>query len=218
MTKAMDMPLEQCIATINKAALARRPTVWNTYELAKTCIVDKIPGDFVECGVFAGTQIAAMYRACLDHAESRRIHLFDSFEGLPPATEPDGNAYFQNPDKLGSACSSLENTDSHLTRWGVPTDKLYFHIGWFESTVPNAFYADEKIALLRLDGDLYESTKVCMEFLYEKIPVGGFCIVDDFALGGCRKAILEYFESRKSEPPNPIPIPDGGGPVYWRVE
>ena len=70
-----------------------------------------------------------------------------------------------------------------------------------------------KLALLRLDGDLYESTRVCLEGLYPHLTVGGFCIIDDYALAGCRRAVDEYF-SQKAETPAMIEI--GGGPVWWR--
>jgi O-methyltransferase len=77
---------------------------------------------------------------------------------------------------------------------------LVYHEGLFEDTVPNADI--KEIAFLRLDGDLYSSTKVCMEHLYPKLVRGGWFCVDDFNLSGCRKAVLDYV----------VPAP-----VYWRI-
>ena len=76
-----------------------------------------------------------------------------------------------------------------MREWAIPEDLLTYHVGWFEDTVPSADI--ERIAILRLDGDLYRSTRVCMDHLYPKLSLGGWCIVDDFKLDGCRKAVLE---------------------------
>ena len=71
---------------------------------------------------------------------------------------------------------------------------------------------------MRLDGDLYESTKICLEYLYPKINKGGYIVIDDFgSLEGCRKAVLEYLEKHNLNP-NIIQIPGGLGPVYWQIE
>ncbi len=85
--------------------------------------------------------------------------------------------------------------------WGIPDELLMYHPGWFKDTV--ASMMQTPIALLRLDGDLYESTKVCAETLYPLVSPGGWIIVDDFSLSGARKAFLEV-------------VPDTG-PAYFQV-
>jgi hypothetical protein len=169
-------------------AISTRETVYNTYELAKQCITEGISGDFVECGVFAGSQIAAMALACQTYKNGRSIHAFDSFEGIPAAGVEDGEA--GKKIEFKSACS-LDEVKRFMEIFEVDQPIIY-HKGWFEDTVPACEI--DRIALLRLDGDLYSSTKVCLENLYPLLVKGGFLIIDDYLLPGCKKAVDEYFE------------------------
>ena len=180
-------------------ALSSKETVYNSYELAKRCFDEDVFGDFVECGVFCGSQVAAM-----SLAGPRMIHLFDSFEGIPKAGPEDGE---QGPKIEGKSVCSMEEVQRHMAEWGVDPHLLVYHKGLFKDTVP---HFDNKIALLRLDGDLYRSTKVCLEFLYPLLEVGGYLIIDDFNLKGCRDAVIEYLPDAKFKP-----IPNSS-PVYMR--
>ncbi|KAA0210402.1 hypothetical protein FBQ84_04300 [Ignavibacteria bacterium CHB1] len=180
-----------------------------------------IPGDFVECGVWKGGAVGLMALANLKWNESRRnLHLFDAFEEIcAPDEKVDGQvAINEVKNKLGkdaltkgelkplkgfyddfggpgnlSECSNLiENVI------GYPPDKVFYHKGWFQNTVPADKQNIKSIAILRLDGDWYDSTKVCIENLYDKVVPGGFVIFDDYGLyEGCKKAVDEFFESRK---------------------
>ena len=204
----------------------------NTAELAAKAITDKIPGDFVECGVFGGVHCALMAKAIMlsQRQESRRVHLFDSFQGIPEAGPKDaewpGIGARPGVDKSGrlrstgvSVCSRRQ-VEEHMAAWGIDPRLLVYHEGWFQETLAEiarrredfgaAFSDPTEIAILRLDGDLYESTKVCLEHLYPNLVRGGLCIVDDYALEGCRAACLEYFDG---EPEGLTEI--GGGPVWW---
>lgn len=194
--------------SIAELALSRRETVYNSYELAKRCIDEGIPGDFVECGVFAGAQVAAMAQACIDHDVYWPIHLFDSFEGIPKAGPEDGE---EGKKIEGKSICSMEKVKGYMRAWGIDDIRLFYHRGWFENTVPDSIV--KKIAILRLDGDLYSSTKVCLEHLLDKIVDGGFLIVDDYALPGCRKAVDEFL-------PNDIftEVVGGAGVVWARIE
>ena len=82
-----------------------------------------------------------------------------------------------------------------MSRWGVRDRRLVYREGWFQHTV--GLDRPPRIALLRLDGDLYESTKVCLEALYPVLMPGGALIIDDYPLPGCRQAVDEYFDDRK---------------------
>jgi hypothetical protein len=177
-------------------ALCDLPTIYNTYELALKC--KDIEGDFVECGVFAGAQLAAMRLA-----DPRTIHAFDSFEGIPAAGVEDGEA--GKLIEFKSVCP-LEQVKEYMEMWGI--EGIVYHKGWFEDTVPKY---EGKIALLRLDGDLYSSTKVCLEHLYPKLVKGGYLIIDDYALKGCRQAVDECL-------PDAVftEVKDGGGPVWLK--
>jgi len=95
-----------------------------------------------------------------------------------------------------------------MQRWGIPSELLVYHEGLFSPTIPDYclkrvsdFGPPWEIALLRLDGDLYESTKTCIEFLLPRVSRGGWVCVDDFNLSGCRQAVMEKI------------VPS---PIYWR--
>ncbi len=181
-----------------------------TYDIAAALIANGVPGDFVECGVYAGGECAAMALAIMNSLQyevhtmilehglplaasscSRRVHLFDSFQGMPQCGEYDSE-FIAAGNKPGEACVSLEGVQANMKLWGIPSELLVYHPGWFENTVPvEADWNIKQIALLRLDGDLYSSTKVCLEHLYPRLVRGGACILDDYPLSGCRKAFHE---------------------------
>jgi O-methyltransferase/8-demethyl-8-(2,3-dimethoxy-alpha-L-rhamnosyl)tetracenomycin-C 4'-O-methyltransferase len=174
-----------------------------------------VPGDFVECGVFAGSNAAAMARAIIEdnlypdepltsiqhlppdwiRSEKRRVHLFDSFAGVPSGGPHDEG--WTHPEGV-SACSRAQ-VEEYMRAWKIPPKLLNYHPGLFAETV--ASMMQTPIAVLRLDGDLYESTKVCLEHLYPLVSVGGWVIIDDWNLPGCRKAVDEYFGGA---PPAPV--------------
>jgi O-methyltransferase len=178
-----------------------------TYDICRMALERGVPGDFVECGVYAGASSAIMAKAIMEHvanrgeyalSDNRRVHLFDSFEGIPLAG-PEDSELAHKP--AGEAKCSLEDVKKNMRDWGIPDGLLVYWPGWFEKTVLPQWVdrpAFRGIAVLRLDGDLYRSTKVCMDYLYPLVSPGGYVIVDDFDLSGCKKAILEAT--------NPAPI------------
>jgi len=172
-------------------------TLQFTYDCAKRLLL--LPGVFVECGVASGSQIGAMQEFLQDNETERTIYGFDSFQGIPFAGENDS----EQPgigkkdeskhgllESSGISSHSKEVVFANFKRWGLKTDNLILVEGWFENTVPN--YPMPDIALLRLDGDLYSSTKVCMEHFFPKLVKGGILIIDDYLLSGCQKAIHEF--------------------------
>jgi O-methyltransferase len=188
---------------IGQRALSQTETLEATYDITCAILIRDTPGDFVECGVFAGAQVAAMAKACMDlNGMDRRIHLFDSFQGVPAPGPYDndiraaGGIWLSPPV---SACS-LDDVKANMQEWGIDPALLVYHCGLFEETIPRAEI--DSIALLRLDGDLYASTRVCIEHLYPKVSRGGWCIVDDWILDGCRRAVNETLGHPS--------------PVYWR--
>lgn len=164
-------------------------------------------GCYVECGVAAGAQIIAM----ADAAPRKKIYAFDSFQGIPLPSNRD-NQYpgirfiseaeqktLPNPgeqilESSGATVVSEETFWEHIEKSGVFKDNIITVPGWFEETTPKF---KEPIALLRLDGDLYNSTKVCLENLYPLVVPGGMVIIDDFALPGCSAAVREFEASIK---------------------
>lgn len=183
--------------------LGHYETLRATYDIAAALIANGVPGDFVECGVYAGGECAAMALAIMNREYNagplrRRVHLFDSFQGMPPCGPEDAEFIAANKQPGESACD-LEGVQSNMKMWGIPSELLVYHPGWFDLSVPEAMAvsfeampgAIDQIALLRLDGDLYTSTKVCLEHLYPRLVRGGACILDDYPLSGCRKAFHE---------------------------
>lgn len=162
----------------------------------------RVPGVLLECGVWRGGSAGVMALAARHAGEPRALHLFDSFEGLPEPQEIDEAAAHDYSGGRSSGeltpidrCKAgREEVESFLFgRLSVERPLVHFHVGWFQNTVPAAAPQIESIALLRLDGDWYESTQVCLEHLYPKLSPGGLVILDDyFAWAGCRKATDEY--------------------------
>jgi O-methyltransferase len=202
---------EDWLESVGLRALSSRETVRASYDIARLAIARSIPGEFVECGVFAGVQSAAMAYAieqdmnaqgfpvvweCVTGKRAfRKVHLFDSFEGIPEPGEFD--AQFQASGlKRGTSACTMAQVQGHMAEWGIAPELLAYHPGWFHNTIPAAAdqmrFTGQRIAILRLDADLYESTKICLEYLYPLVSRGGCVVVDDFALAGCRKAVDEY--------------------------
>jgi len=126
-------------------------------------------------------------------AAVRRIHLFDSFEGISQPGEHDVEFVAHKTPKGDAACS-LEDVQRHMREWGIPDELLVYHKGWI--TEPSlVLYGGggepDKIALLRLDCDLYEPTAAIMKYLYPRVSMGGWVICDDYELSGCQKAVHE---------------------------
>ena len=194
-------------------AYSNLDTIQNTYDLSVAAL--QVEGDFVECGVAAGAQIGVMGHVLQKFNSNKRIYAFDSYQGIPLAgkfddQQPgigalDPNRYVpENTRELlkssGITVHSLANVRQNIgNNWRLDINKYNFIEGWFQDTLPVVAPQIRKIALLRLDGDLYESTKVCMDYLHDKIQKGGYVIVDDYALLGCQTAIKEYFDEHGLE-------------------
>jgi hypothetical protein len=208
-------------------AYSNLTTIQSTYDLTRRVIIEDVPGDLVECGVAAGAQIGVMGYCSREHDWPKRIYAFDSYQGIPLAGPNDidqpGIGPVDPKRKLpadlhellrssGIASHSLEQVRRNLQGWDMDLSHYTFVKGWFQDTVPRNTI--EQIALLRLDGDLYESTKVCLEHLYPKVQPGGYIIVDDYAMEGCRKAVDEYFAAHA--PKNDLVPLDAEQPeVHW---
>lgn len=181
-----------------------------------------VPGAIVECGVWRGGSSALMALAARRAGVARMFHLFDSFEGLPEPSENDDAASIDYSGgkssgrlvSIGECVAELPWVKRFLfEELQLDPAQFQFHVGWFQDTVPVSAPAIGPIALLRLDGDWYESTKVCLEHLYPLLSPGGIVILDDyFAWQGCRKATDEYREAYAIRSPI-IQIDAAAG--YW---
>jgi hypothetical protein len=185
----------------------------NVQYAVETVIKEGVPGDFIETGVMRGGAIILM-RAILKAygVTDRVIWAADSFEGLPA---PDVEKY---PEDRGAEWHLRPLTEvgvdmvrRNFDRYGLLDDQVKFLKGWFRDTLHVA--PVERLAILRLDGDLYESTMDALVPLYPKLSPGGFVIVDDYNLEMCRKAIHDY-RDKHGITDAIVPIDDAG--VYWR--
>lgn len=177
-----------------------------TYNMSKQLIEKGIKGDFIECGVAAGSQIGAMQQALVDTKEQRTIYGFDSFEGIPYAssedTEQPGIGKIDKTklgalETTGISSHSLEDVLANFKLWNLPTNNLKLIKGWFQNTIEPTSKEIDTIAMLRLDGDLYESTIIPLEHLLSKVVKGGVIIFDDWNLEGCKKAVRKYIHHKK---------------------
>jgi O-methyltransferase len=161
------------------------------------CITDilrcGVPGDMIETGVWRGGATILMRAVLKAYGVSDRVvWAADSFEGLPhpdPERFPvdEGDRHW----KLDELAVSLDEVKANFARYGLLDEQVRFLVGWFRDTLPHA--PIDRLALLRLDGDMYESTIIALESLYPKLSVGGYVIVDDYgAARGCRRAVQHF--------------------------
>lgn len=159
----------------------------------RTLVVDGVPGDLIETGVWRGGSSIFMRAALKAYgASDRTVWVADSFQGLP---KPDADRY---PADQGSTlwtqdalAVSVDEVRANFAKYGMLNQQVRFLVGWFRDTLPTA--PVERLALMRLDGDLYESTMDALRALYPKLSVGGYAIIDDYgAIPACRQAVEEY--------------------------
>lgn len=170
-----------------------------------------IPGDFIETGVWRGGATIFM-RAMLKayNIKDRCVWVADSFEGLPkPDCEQDAG---NNLYTVRELAIPLNEVKRNFTNYDLLDDQVCFLEGWFKDTLPSA--PIDKLALLRLDGDMYGSTMDALENLYYKLSVGGYIIIDDYGvMEGCKNAVHDFrMENGITE--EIIRIDHSG--VYWQ--
>jgi hypothetical protein len=196
-----------------------------TYKIVKEVCEKNIPGDIVELGVARGGAAALMASVMFNEftckKQARKLWLFDSYEGLPEPTNKDFNPEFGEdtgdhvrPLPKGSCLGQLDEVKYLMfTKNGFPKDRIEFVKGWFENTLPVTRKQIEQIAVLRIDADWYESTKCCLENLYDKVVSGGYVIVDDYqSCYGCSRAVDEFIQNRRLAPDMKF---DGRGGCYF---
>jgi hypothetical protein len=164
-----------------------------------------IPGDIVECGVWRGGSMMAIAMTLLRAGDSnRRLHLFDTFAGMTPPSGVDADARGRSASSLlararfkrysNTWCiAGLDDVQHNMRRTGYPEDRIAYVEGPVEQTIPGR--APDRIAMLRLDTDWYESTRHELEHLYPRVVPGGVLIIDDYGhWQGARRAVDEYFD------------------------
>jgi O-methyltransferase len=172
----------------------------------RRCVVDvlerSVPGDLIETGVWKGGATILMRGVLAAYGDTdRTVFVADSFEGLPP---PDAESY---PLDEGLdfhlhpiLAVSLEDVRASFERYGLLDDQVVFLKGWFKDTLPGL--SGRTMSVIRLDGDLYESTMDAITNLYPLLSPGGWCIVDDYNdIPACKAAITDYRAQHGIEDP-----------------
>lgn len=184
----------------------------NLRVLADQVLSENVPGDMLEAGVWRGGA-CILLRGLLAArgVRDRKVWVADSFEGLPP---PDPRYPVDEGDTHSTyeALSvSLEQVQENFKRYGLLDEQVRFLKGWFADTLASA--PVERLSILRLDGDMYSSTIQTLDALYSKVSPGGFVIVDDYILKGCKAAIHDF---REREGVTDEMHDVDGAAVYWR--
>jgi O-methyltransferase len=176
-------------------------------------IKDNIRGDLIETGVWRGGACIFM-RAILKAygIKDRRVFVADSFEGLP---KPDKLKYPSDRDDVHyrqiPLVATIQEVEDNFRKYGLLDEQVVFLKGWFKDTLPAI--QCENISVMRLDGDMYQSTIEALTNLYPKLQAGGFCIIDDYALAGCKQAVDDFRHSNNIN--EDIQQIDWTG-IYWR--
>jgi hypothetical protein len=187
----------------------------NIQHCVETALRENIPGDLLEAGVWRGGTSIFMRAILAAHgATDRRVFVCDSFQGLP---RPDEARYPQDKGDQHHIhpvlAVSLEQVQANFKRYELLDDQVVFLKGWFKDTLPTA--PVERLAVLRADGDMYESTMDILNNLYAKLSPGGFCVIDDYGLQTCKLAVDDF--RTKHDIKEPLVTVDWTG-AYWRKE
>jgi O-methyltransferase len=175
---------------------------------------DGVPGHLIETGVWRGGACIFMRAALKAYGDStREVWVADSFEGLPKPDgryeEDEGDSHSLLNEYLGVP---LDQVKANFARFELLDDRVRFLKGWFKDTLPTA--PINKIAILRLDCDMYSSTMDSLQNLYPRVSAGGYVIVDDYGgIDACRRAVDDFRRTLEIQTPL-IPIDWSG--IYWR--
>ncbi|MDJ1162965.1 TylF/MycF/NovP-related O-methyltransferase [Burkholderia gladioli pv. gladioli] len=195
----------------------------NVEECAHAIMSDQIPGDFLDAGVLRGG-IGILMRGILKSAqdpEERMVIMADSFEGLPPPSDADSifdrEVWYRFAEKTNrytlKCFCDLDVVKGNFSKYDLLDDKVEFIKGWFNETMP--LLRSRVFSLIRIDVDWYESCRDILDNIYDSLSDGGFVIVDDYKLQGCRSAIDTFRQERGIK--EPIHVADSdSGIVFWR--
>ena len=191
----------------------------NIQQCVTSVLRDGIPGDLMETGVWRGGASIFMRAVLAAYGDSSRtVFVADSFQGVP---QPDPERFPQDGAdtawgqlwRAPELAVPLDVVKGNFERYGLLDQQVRFLPGWFRDTLPAA--PVERLAVLRLDGDLYESTILALQHLYPRISPGGYLLIDDYGdIQACRQAVDDY--RGQFGITEPIQTVDWTG-AYWRV-
>lgn len=196
----------------------------NTHELTELVMDEGVTGDFAEAGVYGGSHPAIMARVLMQRgAAGRKVHLFDSFEGVPKCTTRESPHDQERYGKVaggvlessGLVVCTRRGVNANMVGWGIDPSLLVYHEGWFQATLaPGKDPGVGQLAFLRIDVDLYDSTLPVLRALYPLVAHGGVVCSDDLANPRCRKATEEVIEHELGETWSPAHV--DAGTYWWR--
>ena len=199
-------PLLPEIKCVRPYTMGESDALNNLFRLGQQVARSGIPGDHVECGTYHGGSAAATALGL--GPKIRIMWLYDSFEGLPEPKAVDGPGAVQ---WTGGCVGTVERLHEILAHINVPKHHINVRKGWFQDT----FCAPlpEKIALLHIDADWYDSVKLALDTFYDRVAEGGIIILDDFGFWeGCREAFFDFCAQRKIKP---LLERSGVAQAYW---
>jgi len=187
----------------------------NLQSCVENVLREGIPGDLIETGVWRGGAAILMTAVLAAWNDTdRKVWVADSFQGVP---KPDVEKYQadagQDLWKIEYLSVGIDDVRRNFGNYGLLDDRVVFLEGWFKDTLPLA--PIHQLAVMRLDGDLYESTMDALSALYPKLSIGGYVIIDDFHLPASVNAVEDYRAANSIA--EPIQDIDGHG-VFWRRE
>jgi O-methyltransferase len=193
--------IQEIISIVKPYTMLSNERIINNILSVQEIVQNNIEGDIIECGVWKGGSVMAMILALKELNTTRQIHLFDTFAGMTPPSEYDkdfrgakAEDILQNP--FMKCISHLDEVMHNLDKIGCDLTNIKFVVG---DILHNKFIP-EKISLLRLDTDWYESTKAELEMFYPNVVHGGIVIIDDYGYWqGSKKAVDEFTENKNIE-------------------
>ncbi|MEL6198242.1 MAG: TylF/MycF/NovP-related O-methyltransferase [Pseudomonadota bacterium] len=194
------------VYAFTQASLPRQRSI---HEKTAALVAEGIAGDFVECGVLDGGTAALIAYAI--RADDRRLHLFDAWQGLPQSTKEDGEAALK---WVGDVVGSPKRVVSVLRKVGARMDRVVFHKGWYDDTLPGSDTGP--VAFLHIDCDFYDPTKLVLETFMPRMVPGGWVQIDDYlSFQGCRLAVDEYLAKHPELTLTVDETP--GGAIHMRI-
>jgi len=196
----------------HRLSMASYERLWATVMACKHVLERGVQGDFVECGVWRGGNALIAASVFKLHGASRRIFMFDTFQGMTKPTEVDrsaaGDASAMEKFRASQQQShnewcyaSLEDVRNNFGEAGLLDDNVIFVKGDVLQTLADPVNLPSRIAVLRLDTDWYDSTRKELEVLYPRLETGGALIIDDYGhWAGAKKATDEYFAAQGGRP------------------
>ncbi|HEY4002043.1 MAG TPA: TylF/MycF/NovP-related O-methyltransferase [Candidatus Xenobia bacterium] len=192
------------------------PALDNLRMCIETVLADEVAGDLIECGVYRGGAAIFMRGVLCAHGDQhRRVWVADSFEGLPEPGDEDllDALTHELLKEVGAFRVSVESVQEAFRRYDLLDEQVAFLPGWFSDTLPSA--PVERLSVLRLDADYYESTRVALDHLYPRVSDGGFIIIDDYnPQFGAHRAVDEYRTTQAIE--TPLVQARASHVHYWR--